>query len=229
MSNEIEVPAEIRSDSGKGASRRLRREGFVPGILYGAGKDPVSLQIGQRYLLRALEEESFYTSILDLTVDDGRRQRVILRDLQRHPYKPQVMHIDFQRISESEKMRISVPVHFLNQDQSPAGKQSGVVVSHQITEVEISCLPKDLPEYLPLDLSTIDVGDIIHLSEIPLPEGVEITALAYGDESIDSPVVTAQHIQIQAEATEDDAVEGDVEGTDSAESDQAEDQGDNEE
>ena len=229
MSDMIEVPAEIRNASGKGASRRLRHEGLVPGILYGAGKDPVSLQLRQMYLLHALEEESFYTSILELTVGDGRRQRVILRDLQRHPFKPQIMHIDFQRISETEKLRISVPVHFLNQDESPAGKQSGVVVSHQITEVEISCLPKDLPEFLPLDLTTMDVGDIIHLSEIPLPDGVEITALAYGEESIDSPVVTAQHITIQVEETEEDeeAVEGDVEGA--SESDQETDKGNDEE
>jgi large subunit ribosomal protein L25 len=233
MSNMIEVPAEIRNGSGKGASRRLRHEGLVPGILYGAGKDSVSLQLGQRYLLHALEEESFFTSILELTVGDGRRQRVILRDLQRHPYKPQVMHIDFQRISETEKLRISVPIHFLNEDESPAGSQSGVVVSHQITEVEISCLPKDLPEFLSLDLTTMDVGDIVNLSEIPLPEGVEITALAYGEDSIDSPVVTAQHIVIQVEETEEEvdaeAVEGDEEGEAAPESDQQAEQDDDRE
>jgi len=212
MSNMIEVPAEIRNESGKGASRRLRHQGLVPAILYGAGNDPVALQVGQQYLLRALEEESFYTSILELKVGDGRRQRVILRDLQRHPFKPQIMHIDFQRISETEKLRISVPVHFMNQDQSPAGKQSGVVVSHQITEVEISCLPKHLPEFLSLDLSTMEVGDIIHLSEVPLPEGVEITALAYGEDSIDSPVVTAQHIAEQVEPIDEEAEEAAVDG-----------------
>ena len=219
MSNMIEVPAEIRNESGKGASRRLRHQGLVPGILYGSGRDPVALQIGHKYLSRALEEESFYTSILELAVGDGRRQRVILRDLQRHPFKPQIMHIDFQRVSETEKLRINVAVHFVNQDQSPAGKQSGVVVSHQITEIEISCLPKDLPEFLSLDLVDLDVGDIIHLSEIPLPDGVEITALAYGDESIDSPVVTAQHVAVQVEETDEDAA-ADEAGEDAAESDQ---------
>ncbi|MDJ0656199.1 MAG: 50S ribosomal protein L25/general stress protein Ctc [Xanthomonadales bacterium] len=193
------VPAEIRTVRGKGASRRLRKSGLVPGILYGADRDPVALEIPQRYLLRALEDESFFTSILEIKVGDGRSQRVILRDLQRHPFKQQIMHADFLRISETEKMTIRLALHFANEDTSPAGKMSGVVISHQVTDVEVSCLPKDLPEHLEIDLADLDVGDIMHLSDIPLPEGVEIPALAQGE---DATIVSAQHVAAAEEVEE---------------------------
>ena len=214
MSKSLQIPVEIRTDRGKGASRRLRRAGLVPGILYGADRDAVALQIPHQFLAHALEDESFYTTILEVSVDDGRSQRVILRDLQRHPFKPQIMHIDFLRVSEAEQLTIKVPVHFAHEDESPAGKMSGVVISHQLTEVEISCLPKDLPEYLKIDLSQMDVGDVLHLSDIPLPPGVEIVDLVHGE---DTNVVTASHVgpdaaELEAEAEAAAAAELEAEG-----------------
>jgi large subunit ribosomal protein L25 len=223
MSKLFEVPADVRSDSGKGASRRLRREGLVPGIVYGGERDSASVQISHRILNRALAEESFYSSILELTIGDGRRQKVILRDLQRHPWKQEIMHIDFQRVSESELLRISVPLHFANEDVSPAGIQSGVVISHQVNEVEISCLPKDLPEFLEVNLEEMDVGDQIHLSDIELPEGVGIIALSHDD---DTTVATAHHIAEVVEPTEEEELEAELGADEVPSAQQTDDAGD---
>ncbi len=200
MSKSMQIPVELRTVSGKGASRRLRRDGLVPGIVYGGDREAIALQIPHQFLSHALEDEAFYTTILELGVEDGRTQQVILRDLQRHPYKPQILHIDFLRVSESEELTIKVPLHFLNEDTSPAGKMSGVVISHQLTEIEISCLPKDLPEYLELDLAQMEVGDVRRLSDIPLPPGVEIVDLAQGE---DTNVVTASHVGAEVEEVEE--------------------------
>ncbi len=213
MSKTFAIPAELREDQGKGASRRLRREGLVPGIIYGAGRDPRALQIPHNFLLKALENETFYTSLLEIDAS-GRKQRVILRDVQRHPYKQQVMHIDFQRVSDDEQLRISVPLHFLNEDQSPAGRQAGVVISHNVNEVEINCLPKDLPEYLEVDLADMDVGTIIHLSDVTLPEGVEIIALSHDDDAV---VATASHVAAASTSSDEEGAEGDVGGEAAAE------------
>lgn len=209
MDSDNQIPAEIREQRGKGASRRLRRAGLVPAILYGGDRDPVSLQLPATYLQRMARNESFFTSILELSVDDGRKQRVILRDLQRHPAKDLITHVDFQRISETEELRIVIPLNFVGEDQSPAGQTGGVVIAHQITEVEITCLPKDLPESIEVDLSSIDVGDTIHLSEIRFPDGVESVILA-AEGDLDPTVVTAQHVQVVADEEEEDAevVEG---------------------
>ncbi len=207
MATATEIPAEIREHQGKGASRRLRRSGQVPAIVYGAGRDPVALQLPAAYLQRVAQDEAFFTSILELKVGDGRRQRVILRDLQRHPAKDMITHVDFQRISESETLRISVPFHFVGEEASEAGKTSGVVIAHQMTEVEVTCLPKDLPEFIEVDLSAMAVGDIVHLSEIKLPEGVDSVILA-AEGDADPTVVSAQHVQ---QATTETADEGDEE------------------
>ncbi len=203
MSKSIEVPVEIREVSGKGASRRLRREGLVPGILYGGDKESVSLQIPQNFLWRALQDESFYTSVVELTVGD-KTQRAILRDLQRHPFKQEIMHIDFQRVTKGQKLTILVPLHFINEEQSPAGKKSGVVISHQINEVEVECRARDLPEYLEVDLGELEVGEIIHLSDIKLPGGVELVDLQHDGE--DRIVASAQHVQVQVEPEEGEEV-----------------------
>ncbi|MEM9533903.1 MAG: 50S ribosomal protein L25/general stress protein Ctc [Pseudomonadota bacterium] len=205
MSEQIQIPAQLRELRGKGASRRLRREGLVPGIVYGGDRDPVMLQVPHQFLSHAIEDDAFYTTILEVAVDDGRRQKVILRDLQRHPFKPLVLHVDFLRISDTEKLTIQVPIHFLNEEASPAGKQSGVVISKQITEVEVSCLPKDLPEALDIDMISLDVGDAVHLSDIALPEGVDIVALANDGE--DAIVATAAHVAVESAETSDDAPE----------------------
>ena len=205
-----EVNAEVREDAGKGASRRLRRAGMVPAIVYGGDKPPKSIQIEHRVVLALAKNEWFFSSVLDLTVD-GETDKVLLRDWQKHPFKQLMMHMDFQRIRAGEELHTSIPLHFIGQEKSPAGKTSGVVVSHNITEVEVACLPEALPEYIEVDLSTIDQGDIIHLSELNLPEGVEIAALRHGEDH-DLPVVTVHAVKIEVdEPAEGEAEEG-VEG-----------------
>ena len=151
MSTQHRVIAEIREDVGKGASRRLRRAGKIPAIIYGGHRDPVSLTLQQTQLLHAAENESFYASIIEIQVGDDIVQQAVVRDMHRHPYKPVIMHIDFMRVSEGEVLTIAVPVHFIGEDDSPAGRTSGVVIQHHMTDVEIQALPKDLPEFLSVD------------------------------------------------------------------------------
>ena len=181
MSNEFVVTAEPRSDQGKGASRRLRRMGRVPAILYGAGKDPVPLSVDHNELLKQLENEAFYSHILTIEVG-GKKEQAILKDLQRHPAKPFVMHLDFMRVSAGEKIRVNVPLHFVGGDVAPGVKIGGGIVTHAVTEVEIVCLPKDLPEYIEVDLSNLELGQSLHLSDIDLPKGVELVQLLQGEE-----------------------------------------------
>ncbi|MGA9422686.1 MAG: 50S ribosomal protein L25/general stress protein Ctc [Rhodanobacteraceae bacterium] len=192
-----EIPVQGREDGGKGASRRLRRAGKVPAIVYGAHLDPVSVQLEHKDVLLASKHEWFYSSILDLNLG-GDRQKVLLRDMQRHPFKMQILHLDFQRVSENEKIRLRVPLHFLNQEKSPAGKASGVVVMHELTDIEIACLPRDLPEFIEVNLADIDIGDIIHLSELQLPEGVEVPELRFGREH-DIAVVVVREMREEVE------------------------------
>jgi len=204
-----EIPAESRSDEGKGASRRLRNTGKVPAIVYGGSEAPVNIQLVHNTAWLASHNEWFYSAILDLNLD-GKTQRVLLRDMQRHPFKPQLLHLDFQRVDENKAIRIRVPLHFLNQEKSTAGKTSGVLISHSLTDVEISCLPKDLPEYVEVDLGDLNVGDIIHLSDLKLPSGVEIPELRLGKEH-DAAVVSAQEIREEVEVAP--VVEGDAAAT----------------
>jgi large subunit ribosomal protein L25 len=198
MATKHEIPAESRKDEGKGASRRLRRAAKVPAIVYGNNMEPASIQLDHNTAWLASQHEWFYSAILDLQLD-GSTQRVLLRDMQRHPFKAQLLHLDFQRIDENKVIRISVPLHFLNQEKSPAGKKAGVLISHAITELEISVLPKDLPEFIEVDLSELDVGGIVHISDIKLPQGVEVPELRLGKEH-DSAVVTAQEMREEVEA-----------------------------
>jgi large subunit ribosomal protein L25 len=169
---EFEIIAAPRSDSGKGASRRLRRTGQVPAVVYGGHAAPEMISLNHNELLQHLENEVFYSHILTLKVGD-KESRVVLKDLQRHPAKPFVLHADFQRVKMDEKIRMVVPVHFLN-ETTAKGVKAGGVVSHSLTEIEITCYPKDLPESIDLDVRNLDVGDIVHLSEVPLPAGVEL-------------------------------------------------------
>jgi large subunit ribosomal protein L25 len=185
-----QLPVEFRNDEGKGASRRLRRSGKVPAILYGAGEAPRMLQLDQLLSYRYAQNEWFYTSILELTAG-GETQKALVRDVQRHPYKPLLTHIDFLRVSETEPVRLRVPLHFLNQEKSPAGKTGGCLVLHELNDLEISCLPKDLPEFIELDLSELNVGDTVHISDIKMPAGVEVPALKLGREH-DLAVVVAR-------------------------------------
>ena len=199
MATNHNLTASGRKDEGKGASRRLRRSGHVPAIVYGAHQDPQTIQIEHNHLWLTSQNEWFYSAILDLDVD-GKTQKVLLRDMQRHPFKQQILHLDFLRVSENEVLRASVPLHFVNQEKSPAGKTAGIVVTHELNEVEVSCLPKDLPEFIEVDLSTLDVGDIVHLSEIKLPAGVTIPALSHGKEH-DLAIVIAKHARVEEETT----------------------------
>ena len=192
-----EITAERRADQGKGASRRLRRAGKVPAVIYGAGSPAENIQFDHLKLSLAAKHDWFSSAILDLLVD-GNRQKVLLRDVQKHPVKPQLLHLDFLRIDESKPVRVYVTIRFLNKEKSPAAKTSGVVISHNITEVEVSCLPKDLPEYIDLDLGELGLGDVLHLSDLKLPTGVEIPELKIGKE-YDHTVVSAQAVREEAE------------------------------
>jgi large subunit ribosomal protein L25 len=199
MATEHKISATGREAAGKGASRRLRRAASIPAIVYGGNAAPQSIQLEHEKTWLASQNEWFYSSILDLDLD-GKVQKVLLRDIQRHPYKQIIMHLDFQRVDENQALRAKVPLHFLNQEKSPAGKTAGVVVTHELNEVEVSCLPKDLPEFIEVDLSNLAVGDIIHLSELALPAGIEIAALKLGKEH-DVAIVVAKHGRVEAEET----------------------------
>jgi large subunit ribosomal protein L25 len=192
-----EIKAQSRKDEGKGASRRLRHAAMVPAVVYGGAQPPQSIQIEHNTILLAAKHEWFFSSILDLNVD-GKVQKVLVRDWQKHPFKQQMLHMDFLRINENEAVRVNVPLHFLNQEKSPAGKTSGVVISHNLTEVEVSCLPKDLPEFIELDLVDLKPGDIVHLSQLKLPKGVNLPALNLGADH-DIAVVTANTVKEEAE------------------------------
>jgi large subunit ribosomal protein L25 len=194
MSKNFEISAELRADVGKGASRRLRRTGKVPAVLYGGGRDPVSLILDHNFLFHAIEDEAFRSSVLDIVVGDGKRQSVVLRDLQTHPFKPLITHVDFLRVSAGQELRMEVPLHFLNEEKSPAARQSGVVVSYQATSVEISATPENLPEYLEVDLAGLEPGESVLLSQIQLPKGVSIPALVVSEDN-DAAVVTAIYIR----------------------------------
>ena len=214
MSVTFELNAEVRTDEGKGASRRLRHTGKIPAIIYGGGKDPVSLTMDHNKLFHALENEAFYSHILTINVD-GNGEKVILRDLQRHPSKPTVMHADFQRISATEKMTMTVPLHFENEDIAIGVKDEGGMISHNATDVEVSCLASNLPEYLTVDVAELALGNSLHLSDIALPEGVELVQLNHDHDlaivTIHKPRAAAVEEDVVAEEGEAAAAEGDGE------------------
>ncbi|MBK1721874.1 50S ribosomal protein L25/general stress protein Ctc [Thiocystis violacea] len=199
MSVDFEVVARPRVAAGKGASRRLRREGLVPGIVYGAHQDPEAVSVLHNELLKHLEQEAFYSHVLDLKVD-GKSTKVVLKDLQRHPARPFILHVDFMRVSKDEKLKMVVPLHFLNEESCPGVKMGGQV-AHNLTEIEITCLPKDLPEFIGVDMTDLDVGSIVHLSEIQLPAGVELAHAPDPDE----PVVVVHGARIGGDEEDEDA------------------------
>ncbi len=178
MAISFELEAQPRQDKGKGASRRLRRADQVPAILYGAGKEPTPLLLDHNKVLVALQNEGFYTHILTLKVG-AEAEKVILKDLQRHAYKPRVLHMDFQRIRADEKLKMHVPLHFIGADQAPGVKEGGLL-SHLLSDVEVSCLPANLPEFIEVDVSNLGLDQLLHLSELKLPAGVELVALSHG-------------------------------------------------
>ncbi len=195
------INAQLRTDTGKGASRRLRHAGLVPGIVYGAHQDPAMISMVHSDLLRHLDHEAFYSHVLTLNID-GKSEQVILKDLQRHPARPFILHADFLRVSAKEKLKTNVPLHFVGEDVAPGVKASGVV-SHLLTEVEVSCLPGDLPEYIEVDISALELGGAVMLSEISLPSGVELPALAQ-DDAQDVQIVSIHAAHVAAEDGEED-------------------------
>ena len=199
MSAKFEVTAEPRAGKGTGASRRLRHAGKVPGIMYGAGKAPVMVAFDHNLMLRNLQQEKFHTSILTVSYD-GAADQAILRDYQMHPFKPLVMHVDLQRISATEKIHMRVPLHFVGQDVAPGVKLGGGIASHLMTEVDITCLPHQLPEYLEVDMSKVELNQSVHLSDIKLPEGVQITTLAHGGDDLAVATITTVRVEEEAPA-----------------------------
>ncbi len=211
MKKDFDLIAELREDQGKGASRRLRRAGKVPAIIYGAGRPPRPLMFDHNKVIRQLENESFYSSILNIKVAD-KSQAAIVKDIQRHPSKPQILHMDFQRIVEDRKIRMHVPIHYLNAEIARGVKQEGGSVSQLISDIEVTCLPKDLPEYFEVDIENLGLNEMLYLSDIPLPEGVEITLLVQSPDN-DRPIVSIQYIkevviEEEVEELEAEAVEG---------------------
>jgi large subunit ribosomal protein L25 len=169
----MKVIANKRNAQGTGASRRLRNQGKVPGILYGAGSEPVNIELDHNPLFHALRREKFHASILELDLD-GRNERVLLRDFQMHPYRSLVLHVDFQRVAEDQKVHMKVPLHFVGAENSPAVKLSAAIIGHVLSEVEIDCLPRDLPEFIEVDLSELTAQQTVHLSDVKLPQGVSV-------------------------------------------------------
>ena len=208
MSKEdFQLTAQLRDDQGKGASRRLRREaGLVPAIVYGDGKKPQNISINHNELVKHLDHEAFYSHIITLKVDD-KEQDVILKDLQRHPAKAQIIHADFMRVSKTKKLHTSVPLHFINEASCKGVKLQGGVISHNMTQIEIACLPQNLPEYIEVDLADVEIGQIIHISDLKLPKGVESVALSHGADH-DQPVASVSKIK---GAASDDAAESEGE------------------
>jgi len=210
MAEKFDLVADIREDSGKGASRRLRRQGKVPAIIYGAGRPPRALTFDQNKVLHELENESFYSSVLNIKVGE-KSQAAIVKDVQRHPSLSKIMHLDFQRIVEDEVIRMNVPIHLIGADVAVGVKQGGGTVSQMRNDVEVVCLPRDLPEYLDLDISELELDGLMYLTDIELPEGVEIPELAQEVEQ-EQPIVSIHIIKemVIEEEIEEEVLEGEV-------------------
>jgi large subunit ribosomal protein L25 len=209
MKISFEVPAEFRDDQGKGASRRLRRSGKVPGILYGGHREPRALAVDHTKLMLLLENERFYSTIVNLKVGD-QTQAAILKDIQRHPARNQVLHIDLQRVLDDEKIRLRIPIHFRNEAASEGVKNQGGILMHLQSDAEVQCLPKDLPEFLELDVLGLGLNQTMHLSDIKLPEGVALTSLLHGR---NEPIVAihaprAEEVEVPVAAAEAVPAEG---------------------
>ena len=190
--NEFEVVAQPRAALGTNANRRLRRSGHIPANLYGGGKDPTPLSLEENRIRKQIENEAFAAHILTVKVE-GEESQAVLKSVHRDPVTNRVIHMDFQRISARSEIHMHVPLHFVNEEDCP-GNKAGGIVTHLLVEVEVGCLPKDLPEYIEVDMASLDVGDSVHLSELVLPDGVHLMALAHNPDN-DQPVVSVQHPQ----------------------------------
>ena len=203
---DFSLNANARNDLGKGASRRLRRNAdLVPAIVYGGDKAPQNIALEARELKKALENEAFYSHVIKLSID-GKKEDVLLKALQRHPAKPVIMHADFLRVVAGHEVTVHVPLHFINEDSCVGVKKSGGVISHTMTEVEVNCQPKDLPEFIEVDMAGVDLNQIVHLSDLKLPKGVSIPFLAQGPDH-DLPVANVHAARVAA-ADDAPAAEG---------------------
>ena len=200
----IEFTAFPRATEGRAASRRMRRAGKAPGIVYGGTAQPQPIELDHNALVHALRNEAFHSSILSMKLD-GTSTQVLLRDVQMHPFRNEVLHVDFQRIDPSRKIHMKVPLHFVNEDQSPAVTTQGAIVSHVMTEVDIACLPKDLPEYIEVDLSALDTAHSLHVSGVKLPAGVSAVTHRTGDPVVATAVVPKAVVETEAAPAEGEA------------------------
>lgn len=207
----FELQAEARDGTGRAANRRLRRLGKVPAVVYGGGKGPQSITLAHNQLLRQMKHAAFFTSVLTVKVG-GDAQSVVIRDVQRHPAKPNLVHLDLQRIVEDEELTLHVPLHFVGEDIAKGVKEQGGAVEHLATDVEVSCLPRDLPDTIEVDVSQLELNQLLHLSDLKLPEGVKLVALEHHQ---DLPVVTISPPR-REEADAGEATEGEAEGGESA-------------
>ena len=201
----IEFAAFPRATEGRGASRRMRKGGKAPGIVYGGGTAPQPIELDHNALIHALRTEAFHSSILSMKVD-GSTTKVLLRAVQMHPYRDEVLHVDFQRVDEARRIHMKVPLHFVNASESPAVKTQGAVVSHVMTEIDIACLPKDLPEFIEVDLSGLDTSHSLHVSGVKLPPGVSAVTHRTGDPVVATAVVPKAAAEAETEAAEGEAV-----------------------
>ena len=206
MTKDFDLIVELRDGAGTSNSRRLRRSGMVPAVIYGAGRENLSLIIDHNHLLQKLASENFLTSILSIKIQD-KEESVLIKDVQIHPSKRQVMHLDMQRVIADQILRVNVPIHFLNGDSAPGVKLEGGSVSALMNEVEVSCLPKDLPERLEVDVAAMELDELLYLSDIPLAEGIEIPLLTQ-EEPNNEPIVAIRLLRIQEEEPEEVVVEG---------------------
>jgi large subunit ribosomal protein L25 len=206
MTDQIVLSAEPRSDVGKGASRRLRRVASrVPGIVYGAGVEPLMISLFANDLAKAEKFETFFSQILELQLE-GKSEQVVLKDLQRHPSRGEIIHMDLQRVRADQELHVHLPIHVLGEEECKGVRLSNGQILHQMIEVEVVCLPANLPEYLEIDVTDLDVGDSIHLSEVPVPEGVTIPSLDLGDDH-DQPVVQVVEKRVQLEEAAEESAE----------------------
>jgi large subunit ribosomal protein L25 len=213
MTTNFELSAKARTEKGKGASRRLRRlADLTPAIVYGAGKDSASITLAHKDVVKALKNESFYTQIIKLDID-GKAEQVVVKDIQRHPFKPLIMHMDFLRIKAGEKITMQVPLHFIGEDVAPGLKQGGGIFSHLVTEVEIICLPKDLPEFIEVDVSNLELDQLLHLSDIKASDAITFNALAHDNDlaivSIHKPRGVAEDDEEQSDDAESSEAKAD--------------------
>ena len=205
MSDDLTVQAASRSVFGKGASRRLRRENLVPGILYGAGIDPQPISMKHNEVQKHLSNNAFYSSLIMVSVDGEEPARSILRDVQRHPFRQQILHMDFQRVVAGAELTISVPLQFVGEEVSPGVKNDAGVPSHNINEVAVACRPRDIPEYIEVDMSALELGDSIHLSNLTMPEGVRLTDLGEAGDDSDHIVASINAPRVEVEPLDEGA------------------------